>query len=89
MQNGTPQFDITAKVLQDRISKLAPGSGDIDTRWELRTGSKIFGATSRDGLTTQPSLSIFFSVKGKSPDEEDKDTNPIDFAAGVTGKVHF
>jgi len=87
--SGAPQFDITAKVLQDRISKLAPGSGDIDTKWELRTGSKILGATSRDGLTTQPSLSIFFSVKGNSPDQQDEDTNPVDFSAGVAGKVHF
>ena len=89
IQNGAPYFDITAKVLQDRISKLAPGSGDIDTRWELRTGSKILGAASRDGPTTQPSLSIFFSVKGNSPDEEDTDTNAIDYTAGVAGKVHF
>ena len=88
-RDGAPHFDITAKILQDRTSKLSSGSGDIDTRWELRTGSKIFGATSRKDLTTQPSLSIFFSVKGNSPDEEDKDTNPIDFTAGVAGKVHF
>lgn len=82
-------FDITAKVLQDRTVKLDPGTGDVDTRWELRTGSRIFGAPSHDTLTTQPSLSIFFSVKGNAPDEEDEDTNPVDFTAGVTGKVHF
>jgi len=89
MQDGAPQFDITARVNQDRIRKLAPGGGDIDTTWELRTGSKILGATSREDLTTQPSLSIFFSVKGNSPDEEDADTKPVDFTAGVAGKVHF
>jgi len=86
---GAPHFDITAKVLQDRISRLATGSGDIDTKWELRTDSKILGATSGDDLTAQPSLSIFFSVKGNSPDQEDEDTNAVDFTAGVTGKVHF
>lgn len=86
---GAPGFDITARVLQDRISKLATGSGDIDTRWELRTGSKIFGGSSSDDLTIQPSLSIFFSVKGNAPDEEDEDTKSVDFTAGVTGKVHF
>ena len=89
MLNGPPHFDITAKVRQDRTSKPALGTGDIDTRWELRTGSKILGATSRDDLTTQPSLSIFFSVKGNSPDKQEEDTHPVDFTAGLAGKVHF
>lgn len=89
MQDGAPQIDITAKILQDRTSKLTSGGGDVDTTWELWTGSKIFGGAARNDLTIQPSLSIFFSVKGNSPDEEDKDTNPVDFSAGVSGKVHF
>jgi len=53
------------------------------------TGSRILGALSRGEPTTQPSLSIFFSVKGNSPDEEDRDINPVDFTAGVAGKVQF
>ncbi len=89
LPNGAPQFDFTARVLQDRFSKPAAGSGEIDTKWEFRTGSKIYGATSRDDLTIQPSLSIFFSVKGNAPVEEDTDINPIDISAGVAGKVHF
>lgn len=89
MQNKAPNLDITAKILRDRTSKPGPGGSDIDTTWEFRTGSNILGATSRDGLTTQPSLSIFFSVKGNAPDEEDVDTKSIDFSAGLAGKVHF
>ena len=89
MQNDAPRFDITARVIQDRTRKLTPGSSDINTKWELRTGTNILGAMSRNAPTTQPSLSIFFSVKGNSPDEEDKDIDPVDFTAGVAGKVHF
>lgn len=89
LQKDAPQFDITAKVLQDRTTRLAPGSGDVDTKWQLRTDSQILGAVSRDELTTLPSLSIFFSVTGHSPDQEEQGVNTIDFATGVSGKVHF
>jgi hypothetical protein len=87
--SNAPHFDITAKVLQDRAGKSTPGSGEVDTKWELRTGSEIFGAMSPDDLGIQPSLSIFFSVMGNSPAKEEEDINPIDFSAGVSGKVHF
>ena len=87
--NSAPHFDITARVLQDRAGNLTPGSGNVDTKWELRTGSELFGATSRNDLGIQPSLSIFFSVVGNSPDKQEEDVNPIDFSAGVSGKVHF
>jgi hypothetical protein len=83
------QFDITAKVFRDRVLKTAPGTGDIDTRWELRAGSKILGAKSRDDLTIQPSLSIFFSLAGSAPDSELEDKTPIDYSAGLAGKIHF
>ena len=86
---GAPHFDFTARVIQDRSTKLTPGTHDIDTKWELRTKSNILGGLTRDNLAMQPSLSIFFSVKGNSPDVEEQEVNPVDVSAGVTGKVHF
>ena len=88
-QSGSPLFDITAKFLQDRTSGLNTGNSDIDNKWELRTDSNLFGGRSHDNLTPLPSLSIFFSLKGNAPDEEEKDVNPVDFTAGVGCKVQF
>lgn len=89
LPGDAPQFDITARVFQDRSEKLDAGDSGVDTRWEFRTGSELFGGAARGGLTTQPSLSIFFSVKGNAADQAAPDPNPIDVSAGVTGRVHF
>lgn len=83
------QIGITAKIFQDLNTN--PGQAEIesDTTWELRTGGDLSFGRANDTNLALPSLSIFFSVKGNTPDQTDTDIGDVDVTTGVAGKVHF
>jgi hypothetical protein len=83
------QIGITAKIYQDR--RTGPGQAELDndTSWELRTGGDLTFGRGNNTNSALPSLSIFFSVKGNSPDQTDTDIDDVDVTTGVAGKVHF
>ena len=83
------QIGITAKIYQGLHTNPGQTAVEHDTSWELRTGSNLlFGRASSPKLAL-PSLSIFFSVKGNTPEQTDTDSGDVDVTTGVAGKVHF
>lgn len=83
------RIGVTARIYQDWHARPGPVEADNDTGWELRTdGDLTFGRTGTPSLNL-PSLSIFFSVKGNTPDQNDADLGDVDVTTGLAGKVHF
>ncbi|MBT5047904.1 MAG: hypothetical protein HOM58_05325 [Rhodospirillaceae bacterium] len=80
---------ITAKIYQDLHTAPGQMNRENDTAWELRTGGDLLFGRARNTNSALPSLSIFFSVKGNSPDQKDADIDDVDVTTGVAGKLTF